>query len=247
MSNRSRNGSRLLVLSGFLVLTVVSGCSDAVDRNPTPTVEPQPTDPPSSAPPAPLCDSSEFILPDSSGERITSEEARQRRAARSAEQHDWLSLHLDLAQNAFGYAEPIPFRLTVTNETDHPVVFLRPRSLSLSGDPQAELLVSLRALSGESNWEYTMLPWEWPPVTGEMFSVLPPGGSCAIDLNLVWDGTLEFLREPFGPGDYEMAVTLIGSFVGPETESSMYYDVGAWVGATQPSNMVELTILPPEE
>jgi len=77
--------------------------------------------------------------------------------------------------------------------------------------------------------------------------MLPPGGSCAVDLQLIWDETNLPLESPIPPGDYRMHVILLQNDRGPSISKDENLDIGAWVGVTDPSNEVTLTILPSEK
>lgn len=211
--------------------------------------------------PPPRCDDSTLILPESmvtSAQRIDWEEFDRRASQRTSSQMDWLSLRLDLDEHSFDYGAAIPFRLTFTNETDHPVIFYRPQSMALEPPLPSDLLIVLVDSSGERvvppplgfSWE----PGELPPAGREAFSVLSPLSSCVVNLELRWDETWPPLAEPLPPGDYEMRAVYyaylagpVFSLMGPEGYSGGIYDVGAWMtGSTQSSNNVIFTILPPE-
>jgi len=247
--------SVLLLAVSTLLLLIASGCSGQVNRGPMPNTGqrvPNVSSDPAKA--ARACDSSDFILPESviaGAERLTPEELAQRLSEYPVDQNNQLSLYLALAQDVFIYAEPIAFHLTITNETDHPVIFLRPCMLSLAGTLPAELELDLRSLSGEryirtGSWANYMLAGYYP--LGGQFSMLPPGQSCSVDLSFRWDHTPDHMPEPVPAGDYSMSVILHGRDFG--TWSAIgemeYYDVGAWTGVTEPSNAVTLTILAAE-
>jgi hypothetical protein len=88
-----------------------------------------------------------------------------------------------------------------------------------------------------------LLPY-WGEVRKEDFTSLPGGGSCVIPLRLTWgDGALDGLPPPPSPGEYWVTASLRGASIGPKIGND-YYDIGAWVGVTNPSNVVTLTILP---
>jgi len=77
------------------------------------------------------CADSAFALPEEvlqTGEWLGSWEAGERmRTFKQQQQYGWLSVHLDLLQSEVWYGDPIPIRLTVTNETaEKPVIFVRP-------------------------------------------------------------------------------------------------------------------------
>lgn len=204
-------------------------------------------------PPPRPCDSSEMILPEdivAAGETISSEEASRRFGERFALRSESLSLRLDVAHNEFEYGTDIPFRVTITNETDHPVIFFRPQFNSL-GDtyPIGMFAIELVSATGEEVRppSYPAMihpPFPLPVRTRETFSLLPPGESCYIDYLLAGDRVWMPLPEPIPPGDYQMTVVFWGSWIGPKPIGGQPIDVGAWVGTTEPSNTVNFTILP---
>lgn len=213
-----------------LALAITSGCTPQ---------SPQP------------CDSSEFILAeDVTGEIIDPVEFVRRSTSYSyCESDGRLSLRLDLMGNSFGYADAVPFRLTVTNEIDEPVTFLRPHSISLEeGVYPIGLEIRLTSSSGETvhpGLRLTNPPFPSIARPRESFSTLPPRESCFMDFQLVWNQTWHPLEEPIPPGDYQMSVRFQGIAVGPQTDSAgEFLDVGAWVGCVEAPDIVTLTILP---
>lgn len=199
------------------------------------------------------CDGSEFILAENIvGEVIDNSEF----ILRSTSYHESdspLSLHLDLMENSLGYAEAIPLRLTVTNETDEPIIFLRPRDISLQeGLYPIGLEIRLVSSSGETirpEFRWTNPSFPLPFMPREAFSTLPPRERCYIDFQLAWDRTWLPLEEPIPSGDYQISVRFQGIAVGPQIDSvgQQFLDIGAWVGYTEASNVVTLTILPATE
>lgn len=206
-------------------------------------------------PPRP-CDSSEMILPEdimAAGESISSEEASRRfgeRFAQRSEWLSWLSLRLDVAQSEFEYGADIPFRVTITNGTDHPVVFFRPQVNSLGADlyPIGMFEIELVSATGEAVRAAPLMAlprrFPLPELTREAFSLLPPGESCYMDCLLARDRVWLPLPEHIPPGNYQMTIVLSGWAIGPSPTWEQTVDVGAWVGTTEPSNAVSFTILP---
>jgi hypothetical protein len=146
----------------------------------------------------------------------------------------------------------VPLRLTITNVTDQPVIFVRPYRISFLGSSTGrpvQLFVDLVSATGERIGPAlgTVYELKIPLQTAEMFSMLPPGESCTVDLDLVWNKTFMPLEVPIPAGNYTMRGILAGSALGPDVEMWGDFDIGAWVGTTDPSNEVTLTVLPPEE
>lgn len=250
----------LLAAATILVAIIVGGCSVTGPVQPTSVAPPQPTDTVLPTP-APLlaCESSEFALPDSlvaAGKKLDRAPYLSPPGERFAEQRGWLSVRLDLAQVAVQYADPVPFRITITNERDHRVIFVRPQITSFLGDPNipatfaSGLQVDMVSFSGErvrpeSEADIDVGLRSSPPK--EKFSMLPPRKSCTVDLQLRWDRTFMPLGKPIPAGTYRMSLTLLQYDLGPGMGKEANLDIGAWVGFTDPSNEVVLTILPPEK
>lgn len=241
-----------LVIAGILTLTFV-GCSAPKNWEHTNTA--LPTQLPLKAtkelrsistvslvqPPFSACDNSKFALPESvmaAGEKIDSEEYWDRYRKYPAKQDEWLSIRLDPARAIIPYADPIPFRLTVTNETDHPIIFVRPLHISFSGDLVSALpIVQLRVRMTSSGHEVKPSKVSSPlvhfrPAPREAFSMLPSRESCTMDLQLTWNKTFLPLEAPIPPGDYQMNVVLKGTDLGPGTSEYRDFDIGGWVGST---------------
>ncbi len=204
--------------------------------------------------PLPACESSEFLLPQSvlvAAQELDRDDYRDHYFDRFEKQHGWLSVHLDLPQSAIRYADPIPFRLTIINEKDYPVIFVRPDDISFRFHPniQLRLRVEMISFAGEriSPRTVTTVDTIYIPPPPERFSMLPPEKSCIMDLQLMWNETVLPLEEPIPPGDYRMSVTLRQLDLGPRTREYGDLDIGAWVGATEPSNVVTVTIQPPAQ
>jgi hypothetical protein len=254
-----RHASRLIVrFSALLVLLGTGGCCLEGST--------QARGDPSLATESPLvCDSKDLILPESavaSAEVVDDSERRDRyiKRLRDSTMDRWFSLQLDLEQRVVGYNEPIPFQVTINNETDYPVVFFRPVHLTLGvGGEFADLQVELLSSAGqriEPDPSYAFFePAEFPPSGRESFSVLPPRSSCRMDFELNWFETWAPLTEPIPPGDYEMRIRLSGSKIGPLLQRGAYQDhstwtyadVGAWVGFTELSDPVSFSIRPAGE
>jgi len=212
---------------------------------------PQPKSAIQAVPVFPDCGNTEFALPESvvaAGERVDSLEYWDRFYERRRNQDRWLSVHLDLVNDVIGYGDPVPFRLTITNGTDRPVIFVRPQRMTLflevtyQGIP-IQLLIFL-ASSGEriAPVGHALVQVQFPPPTRESFSVLPAGESCALDLPFLWNETLWPLEEPIPPGDYQMSMALRGTALGLGPEDGGYVDIGAWVGCSDVSNVVSFTV-----
>jgi len=247
----------LLASTAALLLLIIGGCSGAADGQPAAAGEQRRASAPSqSAQPLPPCSDGEFILSETlltTGERIDIEEHGLRRSERRHEQEGWLSLHLGLAQNAFEYGQRVWFVLTITNETDHPVIFRRPKFAFLAGAfvPVDQILVEVISSTGERILDVSAQRDLFPPFPSrEDFSVLPAGQSCTITFILSEGPGLPRLTPP--PGDYYVNALLHSYSLGPhigtdESGKSVFCDVGAWVGIAGPSNEATLTILPPDE
>jgi hypothetical protein len=171
------------------------------------------------------------------------------------EQLGWLDVRLELPQQSVAYGAPVPFRLTITNVQEHPVIFVRPVYATFLGasafiSPYPfHLFWDIVSSSGERLDPYgdTGLPqMGFPPRTVEMFAVLPPGESCTVEAQVDWEQIYLPPDEPLAPGTYRVSVVLRGSDLGPTTESYEHLDIGAWVGSNG-SNPVTLTIRPPEQ
>lgn len=160
-----------------------------------------------------------------------------------------LSLNLSLVQDTIAYGDPVPFRLTITNRSNQPIIFLRPRSISLGGYAATDLFVGLVSPTGTSvgpSWKGTSDSFDGFLPTRESYSVLPPGEACTVDLQFEWYTVRPRLDGPIPGGGYWMQVSMLGSGGGPMKGPREWYDVGTWKGLTKPSNKVLLTIRPPE-
>lgn len=264
----------LLAALGVSVLIVTSGCSAARGRQPinvvsaTPSPIPindndrsTPSIPQSTStrafthPPHLACDSKEFAVPEQvvmTGKKFDGSQRQDPFDERFAEQHGWLSVHLDLAQDVVPYAAPVPLLLTITNQSDHSVIFVRPRLISVGGtydfNHSIRLFVDMRSSSGEKIGPPATLIlslYSSPPI--EDFSMLPPGKSCTVSLQLLWNKTIQPLEQPIPPGDYQVKVSLLGLDLGPSINKDEALDIGSWVGKTDFSNTVTLNVLPPEK
>lgn len=145
---------------------------------------------------------------------------------------------------------PLAFRLIISNKTDHPVIFFRPQAISFGGTSPllTDLVIQLVSSSGtrifgEEDW----IDWR-VDIVKQNFSLLPPRGSCYIDIRL--DEALDFPKKPFPPGNYRMQVILRGQYVGPLVVSGQgrceVLDIGSWLGVTEPSPAITLTVCPVE-
>jgi len=82
-----------------------------------------------------------------------------------------------------------------------------------------------------------------------LFSILRPGQSCTVEWELMWNETVPPLPRPIPPGDYTLKVFLRGTALGPQVPGRRIItvlDIGGWVGTSEASNPVTLTILPPD-
>jgi hypothetical protein len=202
------------------------------------------------------CDSAEFDLPPSimqHAEKMDSEVWAEMLLKGRREQLGWLSVQLELFQDAAAYGAPVPFRLTITNTRAHPVIFDRPVNMGLlapdlfSSPFPVHLFFEITTSSGERIELPPGLPYlQFPPRTAEMFTLLPAGESCVVEAQLDWAQMCMPPDEPLSPGTYRVRVVLRGSDLGPQTESYEHLDIGAWVGSTV-SNPVTLTVRPPEK
>jgi hypothetical protein len=135
--SRSPRASCLLASICLLGLVVVGGCSvtpSLPPLSPVPSTTPAPsstpvppaTPVPPTAPGILACDSGALALPESvlqTGTVLDYDEQTQALFARAEQQMGWLSVRLELSQTVVSYESFIPFRLRITNQTDHPVSF----------------------------------------------------------------------------------------------------------------------------
>jgi hypothetical protein len=249
----SKRESIILSAASTLVLIILLGCSNMVEPFPAVDLEQAATGPlRQSDQLLRSCDSIEFTLPESeiaTAQRINSDEQTRRTSERYDYRGDQLSLHLTLVQDTVGHSDPIASRIAITNDTEQPIIFCRPQAISTMDrqPPLASLFVGLSSVSGEWHPQLAYIQWTSPRPKREDFTVLPPGESCTIDFQVVWkEGTLQ---SPPPPGDYRVYVHMNSWWGAPEIESAQFefYDIDAWVGQTKPSNVVTLTISPPEE
>ena len=174
--------------------------------------------------------------------RISCEEA----ARRYFESPQTSPLQLTLSKGPPGHEG---FRLIISNKTDHPVIFFRPQAISFGGMDSllADLVIRMVSSSGARMLgEEAMIDWKLNLIR-QNFSLLPPKGSCYIDIRL--DEAIDFPQETFPPGNYQIQVILRGWHVGPWPESKQnpgceVLDIGAWVGVTEPSLAITLTVYP---
>jgi hypothetical protein len=245
----------------ILGLLVVAGCS--ADRTlpstpvlfatatpkPTPTLLPTPT-------PFPPCDSSQFMVPTTvitSGIRADGEYPGS--SERFDQRPGWLSIHVDVDLGVVQYAEPIPMRVTVTNERkDQSVIFARPQYIWFKGATSligpnlpSGLIIDLVSTAGDRIKPAPFMGhrYGYDLRTAKDFSMLQPGDSCSMD----WPFTDydEDARVP--PGNYQMKVILHAVDLGPElwNTAGEIWDVDAWIGITEPSNVTTFTVLPEEK
>lgn len=201
---------------------------------------------------APDCSSGTYLIPTSTiSNALRAEADWQGPDNRFDEQGGWLSVHLDLLQDAVPFGKPIPLLLTFTDTEDTPVIFARPQYIIFQNEHReinqtSRLVVDVKSLSGNK------LPLDLvvaevlgyiPPPTQE-FSQLAPGQSCSMKLSLDWNATV--LTEPLPPGGYTLQVHSEHFDPGPRVSdgSSEIWNVNAWVGYTEPSNVVTFTVLP---
>jgi hypothetical protein len=195
------------------------------------------------------CADSAFALPEEvlqTGEWLGSWEAGERMRKLKWQQYGWLSVHLDLLQSEVWYGDPIPIRLTVTNETaEKPVIFVRPQWATFLPDdfpfppshpkrptPRPHLddwEAGKWPISVQIYVSMTPFPASLKPLGGrylhigfrpkypqEAFSMLRPGQSCTIEWELTWDGAFSPLARPIPPGKYTLRVFLAGTALGPD-------------------------------
>ncbi len=254
----------------------VSACSALLGPKPTGSVPAVHASPTALQPPS--CASSEFALPESvlqAGEVLDLEEADRREIELGRQQYGWLSVHIALTRNVVRYGDPIPLRFTITNETDHPVIFVRPQNTEFLYDsfyppyhPNFSRPSYISAFLPPTSFSPTQIYVALDPFPDEIrplgesrlvelesllqpqgsFSMLRPGQSCTAEGYLVWNKTVEPLAEPIPPGNYTLWVFLRGTGLGPDIDPVRYtgeiIDVGGWVGCSEASNAVTLTILP---
>ena len=174
---------------------------------------------------------------------------------RYKEQRGWLSMHLDLLTDTVQYAEPIRLRLVFTNTLNEPVVFARPQHISFYGDATLEpnqssrLLVGMVSSAGERIKPVPIIATQlsYYPLPIEQFSHLAPGESCSLEIPLLWSNTHLPLSEPIPPGKYNLQAVSQHYDLGPQApnDRAKMIDISAWVGETELSNNVTVTILPP--
>lgn len=259
------------VLVGIGACSVPSGSQPtvsalAIGTSPSPALQP--------------CASNEFAVPENvlkAGKELGRYEACNRVLELGRQQYGWLSVQLDLVRSVIRYGEPIPLRLTITNETDHPVIFARPQGVEFlylfsfpplhpSFTPPPHPAFDLSACqvatypySPIQLWvDLTPFPdnvgppavFGFNPRKPQAFSMLRPGQSCTVEWDLTWNGPgVSPLTGPFPPGNYTLRVFLRGVALGPEIPNRpiiTILDIGGWVGTSEASNPVTLTILPPK-
>ncbi len=197
-------------------------------------------------------ESEKFLLTESTvmaGEKVDYKEFIYRSKERFVDRSNELSLQLVLEKETFQYGEPITGQLVITNESGRVLIFARPRIFYF------EERCSNWPLIGHGCVEMTdfagrRIFWRGhfrgQQARREDFTILPPGGSCTVNWRLGWEwgeDVLPLHSLPPPPGEYQIAISLGTGSIGPEIGDD-YYDVGAWVGVTKPSNVVTLTILP---
>lgn len=249
----------LTIIVGLAVLSVATGCAVAPTPSDTPTLpatsipEPTPTSSPTPTP-FPPCDSSQFMVPMNvitNGKFIDY-------ATVLPDPTPWpsgLSVQLDVISGSVQYAESIPIRLSITNEKNEPIIFVRPQGLSFYGDfvvKNNSLVVDLRFASGDlikSDDVSTGFPLVVHAPSADAFSILSLGASCRMDVSLVWNKMNSPLAAPIPGGTYQIKTALFLRYSGPEIPNgaSEYVDIGAWVGFTDYSNTVTFTVLLPEK
>ena len=261
------------------VLVGVEACFVRSDLQPTVSAPAIRT---SSSPALKPCVSSEFAVPESvmraGQELVRLSKPFYRTLELGPQQYGWLSVHLDLIQDVVQYGEAIPLRLTITNGTDQPVIFVRPRNVEFlyyySYPPFHPSFVPPTPAvpfyeGGLTSWHpyfptqlyIDLVPFPdkirppeaiggtRSPLLKEDFSMLRPGQSCTIEWKLTWNGPGIPLTGPIPPGDYTLKVFLRGTDLGPEIPGRpviTILDIGGWVGTSEASNPVTLTILPPD-
>lgn len=199
----------------------------------------------------PSCASNEFELPESvlrTGEVLEHKEVllREFDLDQRLQQYGWLSVHLDLTQNIVRYGDPIPFRIMIANETEHPVIFVRPKSMTFAGCYNYPTQIRFDMVSTQGTKIKPRSIKEILAVVHqpkETFSMLLPRQSCIMDLELRWDKTCPPLEEPIPAGVYRLKVILKGTGLGPDAGYGRIIDVGGWIGWSE-SNVVTLTIVP---
>lgn len=199
------------------------------------------------------CDDSTFLLAESmmlGSEKLELREAWHRSDQRFVEQSDALTLHLALAKDAFLYAENIEGQIIVTNKTDRPLTFARPHSFMLEMCLRSNLVCVYLADPSGNSVHLPVRAFVDPSFRSlepalKDFSQLLPGESCVINFSWRLNQPLTPEFGPVPPGNYRVSVVLRASSIGPLADSKdRYYDIGAWIGSTRPSNEVTLLILP---
>ena len=200
------------------------------------------------------CNDSTFLVAQDiilGNKEVELQEAWRYSDQRFIEQSDALSLHLTLAKEAFLCEEAIKGQIIVTNKTNQPLTFARPHGFML--EPMCLRSNFLCVHLADTSGNLVRLPvrafvdpsFRLLEPAPEDFSRLPPGESCVINFSWRLDKPLTPEFTPIPPGDYRMSVVLQAVSIGPLTDDEDgYYDIGAWIGSTKPSNELTLTILP---
>lgn len=244
--------SRPYVPAYLLVLFALAGCSGTTSRPAAAT--------PQGSPGAvsvrisqllPTCDSTGFALsgPElATAPLISADEARRRSSERFTYASRGLSLVLQPVVSTFTYAEPVAFRIAITNQSGQAIVFCRPKGITIESQPPlAGVIVNLRPVSHEWHRGFAWIQWAASAPSPEEFTRLPLGASCTMDFELHWEeGTL---RSPPPPGDYLMDARLHSWWGAPlaQRNSMTFYDLEAWVGETERSNTITLTVVPSDD
>ena len=158
-------------------------------------------------------------------------------------------MDIELTRDVVRYGDPILLRFTITNETDHPVIFVRPQNMEFLYDSSyppyhpnfsrpsyissflpptsfslAQVYVALDPFPDgiRPAGESRLVQLESLLQPQGAFSMLRPGQSCTVEGDLMWNKTAEPLAEPLPPGTYTLWVFLRGTGLGPDLDPVRY-------------------------